>query len=81
MIDPYVIRHCMEHPARVEPFTVRGLAEHIGRSPAMIGHLRSGERASLSLDDAIAVANAFGVHPNVLFTPPLSTNPDDRSTP
>lgn len=79
VIDTAVLVHCMNHPARVEPWTVRELAARVNWGRAALGHLRSGERDTLPVPVALAIAEAVGVHPNVLFTPPLSTNPDDRN--
>lgn len=79
VIDPAVLVHCMEHPGRVERWTVRDLASQVHWSRAALGHLRTGERKSLPADVAVRIAEAVGVHPNVLFAPPLSTKSDDRT--
>ena len=79
MIDADVFTYCLVHPARVRPWTVRELAEHIGWDRASLGHIRSGKRNTLPADIALRIAEAVGVHPNVLFTPPLSTDSTTRT--
>lgn len=78
LISTAALKHCMEHPARVDPWTVRELATSVDWHRAALGHLRAGHRMTLPGDVALHIAEAVGVHYNVLFTPPLSTDSDDN---
>ena len=78
MIDRAVFVHCLAHPARITPWTVRELADHVGWDRASLGHIRSGKRDTLPADVAERIAEAVGVHPNVLFAPRSSTILDEE---
>lgn len=69
-----VLRHCLEHPARGYAWSVRELAEALGTTRNIIGKLRSGERRTVDPLLGAKLAEAFGVHQNVLFVPAVSTN-------
>lgn len=76
--DLDTFRKIMKSPGRGVPYTVRSLAEASGVSRSQVGHLASGERSSLEVTDAHAVAEALGVAVLVLFMPPSS--PDQGRT-
>ena len=76
VIDPYVIAHVMEHPARGNRWSVREFAAVVGCSPALIGQLRNKPRHHISADLATRIAEAVGVETAVLFAPALSTDSD-----
>ncbi|MFF7308104.1 helix-turn-helix domain-containing protein [Streptomyces sp. NPDC008137] len=74
----------MKSPGRGVPYTVRSLAEASGVSRSQVGHLVSGKRRSLDVNEAHAVAEALGVAVLVLFMPPSSPeqgHPDIGTTP
>lgn len=76
-----VLQHCMQHPGRGTPFTVRSLAAAIGLTHhSLVGHLHSGERDECDRDVAHAIAGAVGVAVLVLFAPPASPDPNESST-
>ncbi|MFD4547193.1 helix-turn-helix domain-containing protein [Streptomyces sp. NPDC058466] len=64
----------MESPGRGIPYTVRDLSKASGVSRSQIGRLLTGELDNLDVNDAHAVAEAFGVAVLVLFVPPASPN-------
>jgi transcriptional regulator with XRE-family HTH domain len=70
--DLDTFRKIMKSPGRGVPYTVRSLAEASGVSRSQVGHLVSGERRSLEVNEAHAVAEALGVAVLVLFMPPSS---------
>ncbi|MGW2113701.1 hypothetical protein [Streptomyces zhihengii] len=69
-----ILRWVMDHPGRGAPYTVRSLAQQIGRHHSLIGHLLTGERRDCDDQDAHAIAEAVGVAVLVLFAPPASPN-------
>ena len=79
VIDPYVIAHVMENPARGRRFTVRELAQVIGVDRSLLGHLRSGGRRRVKSDVARRIAEAVGCEVAVLFAPQPSTESDNRA--
>jgi transcriptional regulator with XRE-family HTH domain len=70
--DLDTFRKIMKSPGRGVPYTVRTLAEASGVSRSQVGHLVSGERRTLEVTEAHAVAEALGVAVLVLFMPPSS---------
>lgn len=70
--DLDTFKKIMKSPGRGVPYTVRTLAEESGVSRSQVGHLVSGERRSLDVNEAHAVAEALGVAVLVLFMPPSS---------
>jgi transcriptional regulator with XRE-family HTH domain len=70
--DLDTFKKIMKSPGRGVPYTVRTLAEASGVSRSQVGHLVSGERRSLDVNEAHAVAEALGVAVLVLFMPPSS---------
>lgn len=70
--DPDLLRKIMETPGRGKPYTVRTLAEATGVSRSQVGRLVVGDRPSLEVTEAHAVAEALGVAILVLFAPPAS---------
>lgn len=70
-----VLRHCIDHPGRGKPYSIRSLAETAGVNRSTIGHLASGERDDVDMDDAHSIAEALGVAVLILFMPPASPNP------
>lgn len=73
--NPSVIRHVIDHPARGFAWSVRELAETIGANRSTIGHLRTGKRLTVDAVLGAKLAEAVGVHPNILFVSASSTNP------
>jgi hypothetical protein len=65
----------MDHPGRGTPFSIRSLAKESCVNRSTIGHLLTGERDDIEMDDAHAVTEALGVAVLVLFMPPSSPNP------
>lgn len=80
VIDAYVLRHVLAHPARGYPWTIRELAEQVGISHAALGFLHKATRDRVARDVAARIAEAVGVHPAVLFEPWLSTESDTSTT-
>lgn len=76
VINPDVIVHCMEHPARGNPWTVRELAPVLGCSIGTLSHMRTGSRLSIPTELAERFAEAVGVETRVLFVPALSADSD-----
>lgn len=75
--DPKILRYCMDHPGRGVPYSVRTLADAVGCSHSLIGHLLTGERSDVDLEDAHAIAEFVGVAVLVLFMPPASPNQNE----
>ena len=78
VIDPAVIAHMFEHPARGRRWSVREVAAVTGRSPALIGHIRSGQRRQVDAELARQLAEIVGCHIASLFTLGLSTSIDNK---
>lgn len=72
-----ILRWVMDNPGRGAPYTVRSLGDAIGRHHSLVGHLLTGEREGVDVDDAHAIAEAVGVAVLVLFAPPSSPNRTD----
>jgi DNA-binding Xre family transcriptional regulator len=53
-------------------FTVRSLADRVGCSPALIGHLRSGKRDTCKPDTAKAIERCLDAPAGSLFVPRVS---------
>lgn len=79
IIDPAMIRHVMQHPARRIPWTIRELAPKLGCSIGTISHMRKGRRATIPAVLAERFAEAVGVETEVLFTPVVSGESDTRA--
>ena len=79
VIDPYVITHVIEHPARGRRWSLRELADVIGCGHAFLGHLKSGVRDTVSIDLARRLAEAVGCEVSVLFTLAPSTKSEDAA--
>jgi len=67
-----VLKHHMDYPGRVEPYSVRTLAKASGVGQGVIEKLLTGRQRTADVDDAIALAEALGVAINPLFAPPSS---------
>lgn len=74
VIDPTVIAHVLDYPARGRPWPLRELASALGVSPSTLGHIRSGERRQVDAALAQRIADAVGVHIAVLFMTGESTD-------
>lgn len=79
VINPDVLAHMLDHPARGHRWTVREIATLTGRSPALIGHIRSGKRRQVDPEVARGIAAAVGCHVANLFTLGVSTIVDNAS--
>ncbi len=77
VINPSVIAHVLDHPARGRKWPLRDLAPLLGISPAELGHIRSGHRKTVDVDLAHRIAEAVGVHVAVLFMTGESTESVD----
>lgn len=69
----------MEHPAEGPAFSVRALARAVKVSPAKIGHLLTGARATCDHLTANAIAEVLGVRTGQLFRSVLSTESMDST--
>lgn len=74
-------KHCMAHPGRCEPYSVRSLAEASGVSRGVIDKLLTGRQREADVLDATALAEALGVSINPLFAPPSSPEQSRSSRP
>lgn len=72
------LKWVMDNPGRGVPYTTRSLGKAIGRHHSLIGHLLTGERHDVDVDDAHAIAEAVGVAVLTLFAPPAS--PEQNGT-
>lgn len=79
VIEPAVIAHVMEHPARGNRWSVRELAPKLGCSVSTLGHMRTGARTTVSATLAEAFSEAVGVETLVLFAPVVSTEIDTKA--
>ena len=79
VIDPTVLAHMMEHPARGRRWTVRELAQVTGCSAALISHLRTQPRHRIKEELAHRIAEAVGCHVGSLFVPAVSASVDNKS--
>lgn len=79
VIDPAVIRHVMEHPARGIRWSLRELAPALGCSIGALSHMRTGARATLPAELAERFSEAVGVELAVLFMPAVSTESDTEA--
>jgi transcriptional regulator with XRE-family HTH domain len=77
VINPVVLAHMLDHPARGSRWTVRELATVTGRSHSLIGHIRSGERRQVDPELARQIAEAVGCHVANLFMLGVSTFVDN----
>ncbi|HJR88889.1 MAG TPA: helix-turn-helix transcriptional regulator [Aeromicrobium sp.] len=78
VISPEIISHVLEHPARGERWPLAELAQVIGVSRQWLGHLRTGRSTFVSAPVAQQLADAVGVHINVLFRPRASTDSNNN---
>lgn len=78
VIDPYVVAHVIQHPARGTAWSLRELARVVGCSKSLLGHLRAGTRGTIDPDVARRFSQAVGVEVPVLFLPVVSTDSDDK---
>jgi len=78
VIDPGVLAHMMEYPARGPRWSVREMAEVTGCSSSLIGYLRTGDRSAVNEELAHRIAGAVGCHVSSLFMPALSSSVDNR---
>jgi hypothetical protein len=78
VLDAYVLRHVMAHPARGIPWTVRELSDQVEWHRVSLGHITSGARKSLPAAVANRIAEAVGCHPATLFTPWATTSSVDK---
>lgn len=76
VIDPAVIAHAMDHPARGKPWSTRELAAALGCSHATLAYLRKGERKTVSAKIATKFSEAVGCETAFLFVPSVSTGTD-----
>lgn len=76
VIDPAMIAHVMQHPARQIPWSIRELAPKLGCSTGTLSHMRTGARATIPASLAEAFAEAVGVETAVLFAPAVSGDSD-----
>lgn len=76
VIDPSMIRHVMDHPARGTRWTVRELAPILGCSIGTLSHMRTGGRATVPAELADRFAEAVGVETAVLFVAEVSRYSD-----
>lgn len=76
VIDPAMIRHAMEHPARGFRWSVRELAPILGCSLGTLSHMRTGARASIPTELADRFAEAVGCETALLFTPVMAAESD-----
>lgn len=67
--------HCMQHPGPLVPYTIRSLAKASGVKRGTIERLLNGTQSTADVDDAIALAEAFGVAINPLFAAPALPEP------
>lgn len=79
IIDPAVIVHVMEHPARGTAWSVRELAPKLGCSIGTLSHMRTGARRTIPTELAERFSEAVGVETRVLFAPDVSTDSDDAT--
>lgn len=74
--DRSTLRERMARSQRVVPHSVRSLAALVGVSHGTVGHLLTGEQASVTEDLARRLAAALGVHLEDLFERDASTSID-----
>lgn len=79
IIDRAVLAHVLDHPARGRAWSLRELAAILGCSHATLGHLKSGERDTVSTALAQRLSDAVGCHVRVLFLPAVSTESEDAA--
>jgi transcriptional regulator with XRE-family HTH domain len=72
-------KHCMNYPGSLVPYTIRSLAEASGVKRGVIEKLLNGSQVTADVDDAVALAEAFGVAINVLFAAPASPELDSKA--
>lgn len=78
--DTDLLANLMAHPkGTAQGLSVRQLAERTSYSRSMIGALRAGIRSHCSREVAIAISQELGVHPHVLFVPPITGLGDSLS--
>lgn len=78
VINPDVLAHMMEHPARGRRWSVREMAQVTGCSSALIGFLRTGDRRHVDEELAHQIAAAVGCQTHSLFMPALSATVDNK---
>lgn len=76
VINPDVIVHVMQHPARGYPWTITELAPVLGCSVGTLSHMRTGARQSFPIALAERFSEAVGCELRVLFASVLSTESD-----
>ena len=79
VIDPVVLAHMMEYPARGSRWPVREMAEVMGCSSSLIGYLRTGDRRHVDEELAHRIAEAVGCHVSSLFVSAVSTSVDNSA--
>lgn len=77
---PKALKWAMDHPGRGESYSIRELAEVVGKHHSLIGHLLAGERETCDMELAHAISEAVGVGVLVLFAPPASPKQTDPAT-
>jgi transcriptional regulator with XRE-family HTH domain len=73
------LRRRVDASQRVVPHNVRSLADLARVSPSAVGHLLTGERATVSEAVAQRLSAALGVPMEELFMPTASTSSDSAS--
>jgi hypothetical protein len=68
LISAQAFAQYMQH----RDFTVRSLAHRVGCSPALVGHLRSGQRNTCKPETARAIERALDAPAGSLFVPQVS---------
>lgn len=80
VIDPQALTYLMANPARGRKWSVREMAPVLGISPALLGHLCTGERTTVAPDVAQRIADAVGCHPRNLFVGLVSPDSVDSGS-
>lgn len=78
--DKQILKYLMDHPGRGVPYSIRTLADAIGRTHSLVHNLLTGRRIDAEAEDAHAIAEAVGVAILVLFAPPPSPDRNDSAT-
>lgn len=75
-----ILKWVMQYPARGRPYTIREAAEEAGlRHHSALGHLLTGERQQVAVDDAHRIAEVAGCGVQTLFELATSTSRDETS--
>lgn len=75
LVSPDRLVMLMERTGDGREVSIRDLAEAAGCHPSKIGHLRSGERATATYEEALAIAKRLGVDLLVLWEHTGRANP------